>query len=534
MISNTEAGVRPFLLMVSMALVVSFAFQGTRGLYETSEGRYAECAREMVETGQYLEPTLNYRPHWTKPPLTYWAIAGGIKLLGANEWGVRFYNSVASFLTTLVVASLGFLLWGWSAGVLAGIIYASSPFPAFGGYAVTIDTLLTLWEVIAVFCYLKATHDTGKKDGRRWIITMWVFLGLGFLTKGPPSLLPLLPILVWHFLKRPEAKLADPVGLALFAGTGFWWYLVVGFRHPELFSYFIGHEVVDRVASNTMHNHEWYKPFTMYLPALALGAGPWLYWGAVSFWRKRLFHPAIIFRYFRKKKKESFLLLWLLLPLIVFFLVKSRLYLYVLPLYAPIALAIGAGMLSLEGKGRTVSRAISVAVVTALFLVGIKAVSSFYPNKNNMKPLFKLCQAVNTDGARFAAFNEPKLYGLQFYLGGNLKRITLTGGEAWADGSLKDIVKEARKGVLPHAYVLISQKKKAHLLVGALKEFKVPFRTAENKYWLLCVIQPLKVANHLLSSPLSHDPRVIPGGSTSVPFQELGSDPLQQQFPGLS
>ena len=74
-------------VMLALALLVGFSFQGSRGLYETTEGRYVEVAREMVETGNWIEPTLGYRPHWAKPPLTYWAIAGGIKLLGVNEWG---------------------------------------------------------------------------------------------------------------------------------------------------------------------------------------------------------------------------------------------------------------------------------------------------------------------------------------------------------------------------------------------------------------------------------------------------------------
>lgn len=80
---------KTWLLMMLTALLTAFSFQGARGLYETSEGRYAECAREMRETGNYLEPTLDYKPHWTKPPLTYWAMVAGMRLLGANAWGTR-------------------------------------------------------------------------------------------------------------------------------------------------------------------------------------------------------------------------------------------------------------------------------------------------------------------------------------------------------------------------------------------------------------------------------------------------------------
>ena len=137
-------------VMLALALLVGFSFQGSRGLYETSEGRYAEAAREMLETKNWVEPTVGYRPHWTKPPLTYWAIAGGIKLLGANEWGVRLYNAIAFVLTVLAVTSLGTTLWDRPTGLAAGLIFASSPFPVIGAYTATTDTLLTLWETMEI------------------------------------------------------------------------------------------------------------------------------------------------------------------------------------------------------------------------------------------------------------------------------------------------------------------------------------------------------------------------------------------------
>ena len=85
-----------YALLVVVAVLAAFAFQGTRGLYASSETRYAECAREMVASGNWLEPTLAGEPHWTKPPLTYWAIAGGMVLLGRSEWAVRLYGAGAA------------------------------------------------------------------------------------------------------------------------------------------------------------------------------------------------------------------------------------------------------------------------------------------------------------------------------------------------------------------------------------------------------------------------------------------------------
>lgn len=71
-----------FWIIIILSAFIALVFQRSRGLYETTEGRYAECAWEMFVRGKFLEPTLDFLPHWTKPPLTYWAIEAGIALLG--------------------------------------------------------------------------------------------------------------------------------------------------------------------------------------------------------------------------------------------------------------------------------------------------------------------------------------------------------------------------------------------------------------------------------------------------------------------
>jgi 4-amino-4-deoxy-L-arabinose transferase-like glycosyltransferase len=99
------------LVLVALSAIIAFAFQGSRGLYETTEGRFAEAAREMLETGDWLVPRLDYAPHWTKPPLSYWTVAGGMALFGTNEWGARFSNAAVFVLTVLAVSALARAMW---------------------------------------------------------------------------------------------------------------------------------------------------------------------------------------------------------------------------------------------------------------------------------------------------------------------------------------------------------------------------------------------------------------------------------------
>ena len=468
--------------MIFLALLVPFSFQGARGLYETSEGRYAECAREMIERGDFLQPTLDYQPHWTKPPLTYWAIAAGIKLLGPGEWGIRLYSSLAFALTALAVASIGTTLWGKTTGFLAGIIYLTSPYPTLGASTLTTDMLLTLWETLAVLCYLRSFRAGSSQKGGIWITVMWLCFGLGFLTKGPPALIPLLPIIVWHLWHKPETRLVGLKGLLVFAVVGLSWYVYVVLRNPGLVSYFFGQEVVGRVASSTVHNHEWYKPVTMYLPVLIFGAGAWLYFAVRTAWQERVLRPDVLWQRLKRGGSGSFLFLWLVIPLILFSLVKSRLWLYVLPLHTPVALVIARGIGG-HLERFSFKRVMGLAICSALVLVTIKGVTAYYPNKNNMRQLYNLCEEVGVHGRQFVLFDIPQLYGLQYYLDGRIQRVCLNGKEAWASENVRDFLSKVKGTEKLASCVFIARRDRTPELYRILKDSALSYQSREGRFW---------------------------------------------------
>ncbi len=488
LVGHEGAYQKTWLLMMLTALLTAFSFQGARGLYETSEGRYAECAREMRETGNYLEPTLDYKPHWTKPPLTYWAMVAGMRLLGANAWGTRLANAFAFLFTVLAVALMGSILWGQQTGLIAGFTYASSPFPIFGAFAATADTLLTLWETGAVLCYVRAFRNARPVKQKTWILGMWLFFGLGFLTKGPPALLPLLAILLWHFLKKPPVRFAFFGGVSLFLLVGFSWYLLVSYRHPELIHIFLGQEVVDRITSSKVHNPEWYKPFTMYLPVLILGAVPWIYFGLKILHRLRVFNPGVFWQYLQASPTGSFLMVWFFLPLIIFFASKSHLYLYVLPLYAPMALVMARAMASGITGPNIVGRVLKIGLVTCCVMIAVKGLATYFPTRNNMKALYDFCIQEAGEKTDFIVFRRPKLYGLQFYLHGRLKHLSESGEESWVDGTVKDYLRDFRKSVTAKRATFITDKGHADNLTVILQAEQVPFRMVEGEFWTLFLI----------------------------------------------
>ena len=403
-----------------LAAVAGFAFQGDRGIYETTEGRYALCAREMADGGAWLEPTLGGKPHWTKPPAAYWAIAAGIRLAGRNPWGARLPIACAFVLTTLAVAALGRAIGDRTKGALAGTIYATSLYPAMVAWTVNADTVLGLWEVLAVLCFFRAERAARAARARLWIAGLWAALGAGFLTKGPPALIPLIPVGLYRLGDpdgRRKPRVLDPLGLVVFLVVGCSWYAVEAARHPGLLRYFLHDEVVGRVAT-TMHQRgtEWYYPIKVYAPVLLAGGGPWALWLFAAVRRRGLFRPASWRAVARARSPAWFLALWVAVPFAIFSLAQSRMPNYLLPLYAPVALAVAGDLRSLWGR-ESVRRRIALTAAAGLALVlGVKISPRFLPpSPRDMTALWRAVREDEEAGRRLAFYEVRGGYGLDFH-----------------------------------------------------------------------------------------------------------------------
>ncbi len=458
---------RSWILLTVFALVVAFAFQGTRGLYDPSEGRYAEAAREMRATGNYLEPTLAHHPHWTKPPLTYWTIAGGLAVAGNNTWGVRAFSALAFVITTLAVAGTAATLWGGQPGFAAGLIYLSSLFPVVGASVATADTLLAMWTALALLAYVRAWRAARPVA---WTRIMWLMFGMAFFTKGPPALLPLLALVVFHFTARRPFRLLDISSLMLFVVSAFWWYGLVIARHHELLGYFVGKEIVARNTSGAFHrNAHWWGPVVVYGPVLLVGSGVWTIDAVRAALTRGLGTPRGLWRALSARGSAgSLLLIWVLLPLAVFALSRSRLPLYLLPLYGAIAIAIGRVTASSKMLPRR-------ALLSVCLLVALKAAVVLLPSPQDATRLYREVRNTAGPDAQLALYAESTQYGFQFYAGEDLNRLSRSGAEWWANGTVGDVL-ASRDASRPLA--ILTNTNHAGELARALSASRERFRRA--------------------------------------------------------
>ena len=426
--------------IVALAILTAALFQGSRGLYETTEGRYAECARETLNSKDYDDPILNTHQHWTKPPLSYLAIMGGLAVLGQNDWGARAYLVFAFVLTVLAVFYTARSLWGDEVAPYCALIYATAPFPLAASNIVSTDTLLACFQGLGVMCFWWALrHRQG-----RYMALMWAVFGLSFLTKGPPALLPLLGILTAHYLEKHIDKtvphLWNPIGLLLFLLMGVGWYVEEAIEHEGLMRYWVFHETIGRnLYGEFDRNPQFYKAFLIYLPLLVFGTGPWPI--MLAWRRKKLPWPTMGLRQWQTwphAREWAFVVLSILLPLIALSISKSKLPLYALPLLLPLTLGLGKGIHYLVANNHLSRRTVvTIALGMALITVGIKATIPYIDHPADMKQLAQRLEPVlNSEKEHPLISVKPvQLNGLEFYLHRIIPNYTLDKFQEALDGN---------------------------------------------------------------------------------------------------
>lgn len=401
-----------------IALALAFCFLGTRGIWDPDEGRYTNVALNMLHSGDWLNPRRNDEVgHWTKPPLTYWTIAGSVAVFGSNAWAARLPAAASYLLCVWLVWRIGKRLAPGSERT-AALMYATMLLPVGASQLITTDYVLAACEALAMWAFVEARFGDTEK-AKRWITLMWIGFALAFLTKGPPGLLPLAVVIAFDRLMPAQASLRifRWSGLLVFALLALPWYVAVIHGNPGLFQYFVGDEVVNRVTTKEFGRHgEWYGWLEIYVPTLLIGTLPWtlplLRWaGGV---------PASAKRWWRDPQARAadaaplLLLLWVLLPLLVFCVSKSRMPLYILPLFVPLALLAAKQR---DGGGRAPPSWRWLWLWAAL-LLSMKLVSALWPTHKDAAQWADAIRERAPEPVREVVFVEDMArYGLHLHLG---------------------------------------------------------------------------------------------------------------------
>lgn len=329
--------------VIGLAAFLFFFHLGRYGLWEPDEARYAEIAREMLASRNFIVPHLNYVPYIEKPPLLYWLTALAMRLMGVSEFAARFINASAALFG--VAATIWFAAKTFDArrAMVAGAVLSTSAIYALMAQVLTTDMLLTAATTTALYALYLHWRDDG-----RWCWLAYVAMGLAALTKGPVGIaLPTMAteIFLWHSgeLRGAIRRFHAIPGFILTAAIAAPWFVAITIREPGFFDfYFIGEHFRRFFDANYSHD----QPIYYYVPIILGGFVPWTFAVLLIPWRRLTPNPA-----------RRFCLIAGGAVFVLFSLSSAKLVPYILPAIPPLAIVIADGLVSLiEGRTATDSR----------------------------------------------------------------------------------------------------------------------------------------------------------------------------------
>jgi 4-amino-4-deoxy-L-arabinose transferase-like glycosyltransferase len=327
---SKQPALRPLAVHLLILLILSCLFLflnlGSYSLKEPDEGRYAEIPREMVETGDYIVPRLNYVRYFEKPPLHYWMTALSYKTLGISEWSFRLPNALAALFCVL---ALYFSIRKWfnaRTGLTSAIILLSS----FGFFAmgriITIDMLFAC----LLFISLLAFYGYYREKRMSSLYLFYTCLALSTLAKGPVALILVgLTVLIFLVVERNFAFLRDLLrlkGLLLYGCITVPWFVAIALREKEfLWFFFVDQHFLRFLTAK----HKRSGPPYYFIPVLLGGMFPW-----------SLLIPRSIVALWHVKELRLFFI-WSLVVFVFFSLSGSKLPPYILPAFPAISALLG-------------------------------------------------------------------------------------------------------------------------------------------------------------------------------------------------
>ena len=314
-------------------IVLRLSSLGLYPLMDTTEARYGEMARKMVETGQWLQPQFDYGvPFWGKPPLSFWASAVGMKVFGINEFGARIAPFVCTLLIALCMAAWRFRDHARQQATAAAVVFLTCAIGYVSAGSVMTDAYLTLGVTLAMVAFRRAMAvDCGNR--RLYGYLFFLGLAIGLLSKGPLTLVLCgAPIFLWMLWKRNPREIWDNLpwlsGTAMMLVLVLPWYAAAECATPGFLRYFIVGEHIERFLVKGWEGDLY-------------GSGHSRAFGTIWLYGVEMFLPWVILlpfvlrrglgRFRRQGGEVSFLLLWGLVPMVFFTPARNILPAYVLP-----------------------------------------------------------------------------------------------------------------------------------------------------------------------------------------------------------
>ncbi|MEG4345851.1 glycosyltransferase family 39 protein [Microcoleus sp. A003_D6] len=392
------------LSLLWLCAIASVAFLwnlGNIGLVDETEPLFAEAARQMTVTGDWITPYFNGETRFDKPPLIYWLMAVAYRTLGVNEWAVR----LPSALCAIGLTCLGFYTLSKSkeegrrkkeeghdtdsdtdtrmnvtvfppslSQTPTPPLSPSSSIPIFlstpwiGAALIALNPQTIAWgrtgvsDMLLVGCMCSAllafflgytleeqrektafSTVSAARFPNKWYLTFYVLIALAILAKGPVGIV-IPALIVGSFglylgnFRQLWCEMRPVSGISIILAIALPWFILVILANGETYiDSFFGYHNFQRF-TGVVNKHS--APWYFYFFVVLVGFAPWSIYLPVAIARTRFWQRSYWRRQPRSAQLSLFALFWFGCIFGFFTIAVTKLPSYVLPLIPAAAILV--------------------------------------------------------------------------------------------------------------------------------------------------------------------------------------------------
>jgi 4-amino-4-deoxy-L-arabinose transferase-like glycosyltransferase len=410
-----------------VTLALHFLGIGLYPLLGTTEGRYAEMARKMYFSGQYLMPMFtDTEPFWGNPPVSIWLQVASMHIFGVTEFAARLPAWLCSFATITLTHHIAKHHFGARVAALSLLVLSSSylGYVAFG--KVHTDAALTFSVTLALVGF----YQWLSEQQPYWYLAGIFGLGLGLLAKGPVTFIYVgVPVVLWLMITRQLWRLLTWLALGSTAAAAILlvapWYIAAENAHPGYLEYFLRGELFQRLldagwmgelydtgraeprGTILLYAVESLLPWSLLVPLLILTRYMGGYWQSGFRLRLAETNPLILY-----------LLCWAIGPLLFFSFSANVVPRYLMPTLTAWSVILSLLLAQLLSQRR--KKVAPVLFVIALAIPTVKVVQNsssdyWYDEPRNQKGLVDTLTKLRSAEDRDVVYLGKRLYAAEFY-----------------------------------------------------------------------------------------------------------------------
>lgn len=262
-------------LIVLLCVIGLSANIGGYSIYLLDEAKNAECAREMLETQEWVVPTFNYQLREDKPPLHYYFMVTSYTIFGVNEFAARFFSMIFGCLTLVITYLFSRTYFDKRTATYTGLVLLSSLGFILQFRLAVPDPYLVFFMTASILSF----YHGYKSKNSQWLYLFYVLTGMSVLTKGPIGLvIPLMIISAFYFIRKPVFDLKIGWGLIIIVLLVGPWYTAVAVKTDgEWLWRFLFEHNIERFMQVKEGHGGWFLMAPIYFLLLLLPLGVFIF-----------------------------------------------------------------------------------------------------------------------------------------------------------------------------------------------------------------------------------------------------------------